>query len=271
MRFFKVALFIAFAGLSACFEPKEGCLDIAAINFDAAADKDCCCTYPQMIWSVEQQYDTLVFFNDSLYPADDGHLFRIRSVAFYLSEFEAIQNGASFRINETIDLKTRAGADTVTRSFINDFLLLRRTPIEYAVGTIRQDGFFETLKFRVGLSPDAQKILPNKAPAGHPLAAQTDSLWRGDNNGFVFMQVVVQRDSMAMTPSDTLRFMESDLGAFIFEANGPFLHETGYNFPLKLGINYREMFRGINWTADDIPAWKTKIIANLPLVFNVSQ
>jgi hypothetical protein len=256
---------------TACFEPKEGCLDIAATNFEAGADEDCCCVYPKLVLSVEQQYDNLTFLNDSLYAADNGHLFRIRSVAFYLSDFEVIQNGESFRISEKIDLKTLSGLDTLTREFTNDFLLLRRTPVEYSIGTIRQDGLFETLKFRFGLSSDAQKILPNKAPAGHPLAAQTDSLWRGNTAGFVFMQVVVKRDSMAATPSDTLRFMESDLGQIVFQADGPFLHPTGYNFPLILRADYKKMFEGINWTMDDIPQWKTKIIANLSQVFSVSQ
>ena len=36
--------------LTACFEPQEGCTDIAATNFDASADENCtdCCTYPKL-------------------------------------------------------------------------------------------------------------------------------------------------------------------------------------------------------------------------------
>jgi len=256
---------------SACFEPKEGCLDIAATNFDAGADKDCCCEYPKLVLTVNQVYDTLLFRNDSLYRNSDDQLFRIKSVAFYLSDFQLFQNGERFTMSDTLTLNTFAGTDTSSQLFTNDFQLVRRTPIDYVVGTFRQDGNFEEVNFRLGLSADAQKVIPFKAPANHPLAAQPDSLWRGQLAGFVFLQAVVVRNSMDTTQADTLRFLQSDLGQPRIGATGLFVHPTGYNFPLVLTVDYKKMFEGVNWTTHDIPAWKTKIAANLPSTFNVSQ
>src|SRR5690349_2250009 len=89
----------------ACFEPKYGCLDIAATNFNPAADKDCCCRYPKLLLDVNQVYDTLVFRQDSLYPGTGGHLFRIRNVAFYLSDFQLIKDGVTFETEDVVDLK----------------------------------------------------------------------------------------------------------------------------------------------------------------------
>lgn len=258
-------------GISACFEPREGCLDIAATNFDAGADKDCCCEYPKLVLTINQVYDSLLFRNDSLYPDGSGHWFRIKSAAFYLSEFQLFQNGTSFRVSDTITLKTFAGSDTSSHLFTNDFLLVRRTPVEYTVGTFRQDGQFEEVNFRLGLSADAQKVVPSKAPANHPLSAQTDSLWRGQSAGFAFLQLVVVRDSAAATQPDTLRFLEADLGQPVIGASGQFVHPTGYNFPLVLKVDYQKMFEGVNWTTHDIPAWKMKILSNLPNTFVVSQ
>lgn len=256
---------------TACFEPKEGCLDISATNFDAGADKDCCCEYPKLVLTVNQVYDTLLFRSDELYPDASGHLFRIKSVAFYLSDFQLFQNGELFRVSDTLTLNTFLGSDTSSQLFINDFQLVRRTPVEYPVGTFQQDGNFEEVSFRFGLSEDAQKVIPSKAPTGHPLAAQADSLWRGQSNGFVFLQAVVVRDSMSATPPDTLRFLQSDLGLPFIGATGLFVHPTGYNFPLVLTVDYQKMFEGINWSIHDITAWKTQVIANLPSTFNVSQ
>jgi len=256
---------------SACFEPKEGCLDIAATNFDAGADKDCCCEYPKLVLTVDQVYDTLLFRNDSLYLNSAGQIFRIKSVAFYLSDFQLFQNGEIFTVSDTLTLNTFSGSDTSSQQFTNDFQLIRRTPIDYVVGTFRQDGNFEELNFRLGLSGDAQKVIPTKAPANHPLSAQADSLWRGQTNGFVFLQAVVVRDSMGVTKPDTLRFLESDLGQARIGATGLFVHPTGYNFPLVLKVDYKKMFEGINWSIDDIPVWKTKIVANLDGTFSVSQ
>lgn len=256
---------------TACFEPKEGCLDISATNFDAGADKDCCCEYPKLVLTVNQVYDTLLFRSDSLYPDASGHLFRIKSVAFYLSDFQLFQNGELFRVSDTLTLNTFLGADTSSQLFINDFQLVRRTPVEYPVGTFQQGGNFEQVNFRFGLSADAQKVIPTKAPNGHPLSAQTDSLWRGQANGFVFLQAVVVRDSMGTTQPDTLRFLEADLGLPVISATGLFVHPTGYNFPLVLGVDYKKMFEGVNWSIHDITAWKAQIVANLPSTFSVSQ
>lgn len=263
--------FALLLSLASCFDPKEGCLDIAATNFDAAADEDCCCVYPQLVLTVNQVYDTLAFKNDSLYLAENGQWFRLRSVAFYLSDFQLFQNGELFRVSDTLTLNTFAGSDTSAQLFTNDFQLVRRSPLVYPVGTFRQDGIFEEVNFRFGLSDDAQKVVPTKAPAGHPLSAQTDSLWRGQANGFVFLQVVVVRDSLSATPNDTLRFLQTDLGQPRIGAVGQFLHPTGYDFPLLLTADYKKMFEGVNWSVHDISAWKTRIVANLPDVFSVSQ
>jgi len=264
-------LLLAFC-LSGCFEPKEGCLDIAGTNFDVAADKDCCCEYPQLVLSINQIYDTLPFRNDALYPDAQGNLFRIISVAFYLSDFQFFQNGNRFQISDTLTLNTLVGTDTSAQVFIQDFELVRRAPVQYAVGTFRQDGIFERLTFRVGLTDSAQQIIPFKVPNGHPLAPQSDRLWVGNAAGFVFLQAVVVRDSaLTSADADTLRFTQADLGQSILEANGPFLHPTGFDFPLTLEVDYRVMFEGVIWSQYDISAWKSQISLNLPNAFRVIQ
>jgi hypothetical protein len=270
MRLAILLLCTAFS-LSSCFEPKEGCLDIAATNFDAAADKDCCCEYPKLVLTVNQVYDTLLFRNDSLYPDAQGRLFRIKSVAFYLSEFELKQNGSPFNVSDTLTLATLEGVDTSSRLFINDFLLVRRTPLSFTVGTFRQDGFFELVKFRLGLSDAAQTVIPSKAPAAHPLATQPDGLWQGSSTGFIGLQAVVVRDSMSSTPPDTLRFTRADLGDFFLETSGSFVHPTGFDFPLILTVDYRQLFDGVNWSSHDISSWKSQIVSNLSASFTVSQ
>jgi hypothetical protein len=255
----------------ACFEPKEGCLDIAATNFDVAADKDCCCEYPKLVLRVEQVYGDAVFLNNAAYLGDGGHLFRINSVVFYLSDFRLFQDGKSYTVSDTLRLRTYVGSDSSSTLFTNDFLLVRRSPLDYVVGTFRQDGYFERVQFRLGLTDDAHRVLPSKAPANHPLAVQSENLWLGNSAGFSGLQAVVSRDTLSGTVPDTLRFSQAELGQALWQANGNFFHPSGYNFDLILKADYQKLFEGVNFGAHDVAAWKARMVANLPNVFNLSQ
>ncbi len=254
----------------ACFDPKESCLDIAATNFNAAADKNCCCKYPNLVLSVDQFYDTLLFRQDSFYVGTGGHLFQIKSVVFYLSEFELFKNGESFKMGDSIELKTydAAGNDTINKLFIDDFTLIRRTPIDNEVAAFREDGSFDKIRFRLGLDAEAEKVIPALAPSGHPLRPQTENL---SQNGYVFLQAIVRRDTMGTTLPDTLNFRRSDLGEFFLEGNGNFVHKIGYDFPMRLQADWKILFDGVNWNNNDVSAWKVQIVANLPSVFSVYQ
>jgi hypothetical protein len=254
----------------ACFEPQSGCLDIAATNFNAAADKNCCCRYPNLVITVDQVYDTLVFRQDYLYPGTGGHLFRIKSLAFYLSEFTLLKNGVPFYMGDTVQLKIYdvAGNDTLVQPFVDDVALVRRTPLEYPIATFGEDGFFETITFRLGLSSAMGQAIPTLAPANHPLRPQPDNLY---NNGYTFLQAVVVRDTMAATLPDTIRFTRADLGDFFIEGNDHFEHKLGYNFPIKLRADWSVLFQGVIWTNHDIQAWKTQMVSNFPGVFRVSM
>ncbi len=268
--FKSVLLFSCLLTFSACFEPREGCLDIAAINFNAAADRDCCCRYPDLIVTADQVYDTLFFLRDSLYKGANGHLFRIKSIVFYLSEFELYKAAEVFQIGDMVDLKTydAASNDTITKTFIDDFTLVRRSPLENEVGSFREDGYFDKIRFRLGLPLEAEAVIPALAPSNHPLSPQKENLAQ---NGYVFLQAIVVRDSMAATAPDTIRIGRADLGDFFIEGSGNFQHKTGYNFPMILHADWEKLFQGIVWTTHDISAWKSQIVVNLPSVFSVSQ
>lgn len=261
--------------LTACFEPQEGCTDISATNFDASADKNCddCCVFPKLQLEITQRYDTLTFLENRPYENSGGQWFILKSVSFYLSDFQLFQNGDTAFVSDTVGLRSFAptGSDTLREIFTDDFVLVRRTPLLNEVGTFRNDGVFEKVRFRVGLDADAQRVIPRLAPTGHPLRIQSDSLWHGRAAGFVFAQVIVARDTFTGTRPDTLALTQADLPGFFVEANGSFVHETGYNFSLKLTADHKKLLEGIDWTTGDISAWKTRIVANMSGALSVSQ
>lgn len=272
---FSLFCFLVFACLfSACFEPKEGCLDIAAVNFDANADKNCCCTYPNLKFVVDQRYDTLPFRRDSVFPGQGGRPFRLHDVAFYLSEFQLLKAGAVFSVSDTQGLRVfqANGNDTLRQVFQNDFQLVRLETQEYTIGRFREDGSFSGAKIRLGLSTDANRVIAPLAPASHPLSVQTDSLWQGKSKGFVYLKVVVSRDTLSTSARDTLYFTRADLGDFLIEAkNTALLHPTGYDFRVRLTADYQKLLGNVDWSSGSPSTWKNQIVANLPTVFSISQ
>lgn len=258
--------------LAGCYEPREGCLDVSAVNFDASADENCCCEYPALKMSVLHRFDSLLWQPDAVYVNNLGQAFRLRSVALYLSDFELEQNGQLYRIQDTIALKTRplSGTDTALTTFVNDFQLLRRTPTEYAIGLFPFSGAFQSVRFAVGLPDSAQAILPAQTPPGHPLQPQPEGLWLGQDTAYAHLFLVVQSDT-ADTRLDTLRFFRPDYDPIMIKDTRNFVGETGFDFKLRLTINYAVLFRNLNWQNGDISAWKTAIAANLPQAFSVSQ
>lgn len=263
--------------LTSCFEPKQGCLDLAAVNFDASADKDCedagcACVYPKLQVVVDQRYDSLPYRRDSAFLGDNGLAFRLHDVAFYLSDFQIFRGPDAFVVSDTLGLRAFSafGSDTVRPVFRNDFQLVRLETQTYAVGSFRESGDFSDVRIRFGLDGEANRVIPKLAPASHPLTSQPDSLWLSQNEGFVFLKVVIGRD-VASAQRDTLRFTRADVGDVFIAQSSQFFHAEGADFRLRLRADYKKLLGNVNWTTGSTNTWKQQIVANLPSVFSLSQ
>lgn len=269
LKLWPLSLLLFFAG---CYEPVKGCLDLTATNFDANADEDCCCKYPELQLSISQSYGGQAYKEGDIYKDVDGGLFKLNSVTFYLSGFEVLQTGRSYSVADTIGLWTQpAGTSApVRRLFTDDFLLVRRTSVTNALGVFRHEGTFDGLRMRLGLADSVLSVLPARAPSGHPLATQSDSIWRSPQ-GFVFMQIVVHRDTFSTTAPDTLSFFSKDLPDCIIEGKGLSVSkELGKNVIFTLTADYAQLLKNISWTTGDKTAWKRQILSNIKGSFSVN-
>lgn len=267
---------LTFFLFDACEAPQRGCLDIEATNLNVAADKPCedgCCKYPNLIISVNQEYNSAIWKTDTAYSNDLGQWFRIKSVVFYLSDIVLTQQGSPYQTDDVITLKRLSGADTTTQVFTDDFLLIRRTPVDYTVGAFRRSGVFEQVDARLGLTAAANTVLPSSATGGHPLAKQNDSLWLNHTDRYVMMQIIMTRDTNVATTPDTLRFTQEDLGAdgWKFTRTVSLTHEVGFDFNFDLTLDYFQLFKGVDLASTGISQWKAKIVSNLNNTFVVSQ
>lgn len=257
---------------AACYEPKEGCLDTAAVNFDASADENCCCRYPQLTLRLAPLYNGDTWLPDSAYQTPEGQWFRLKSFIFYLSELRLSKSGQLFSVTDTLQLKAfnPAGNDTLPLILTDDVQLFRWPNVDLTIGDFSATGVFDTVRIRFGLGADARRVVPASAPAGHPLRQQPENLWVDRNSGYVFAQMVLSRDTAAATTPDTLRFTAAEAGNLFFRSGTPLTQAGGSNLQINMRIDYEELFRGVDLSSTGPNAWKSKIIANLPKAFVVN-
>ena len=99
-----------------CYEPVEGCLDIAAVNFNASADEDCCCEYPTLRIQLIQRFETLVDLSAKAYTNNLGQVFRLDNAVLYLHRFSFSQLGNTYPVTDSLALQVFDGPDRPLRA-----------------------------------------------------------------------------------------------------------------------------------------------------------
>lgn len=267
----RAAWVIPFLLLSSCYQPKEGCLDITATNYNALADASCCCIYPTLRLSIQHRMDTSIWQRDTAYQTLDGQWFRLQDAVFYLSGFALLQGGNAHRVTDMQTFKAfEAGSgDTTSVDIADDVVLIRRTNVDVPVGTFRSFGAFERFEFRAGLTEEANRVVPDLAPSGHPLRPQAEGLWAGPKEGFHALYLVLNRDTLPGNVPDTFRIKGADIPDATVPVDGSFFLPPGFNPVVKLRINYKRLFLGVDLTNPDKNAVRRGIAANFPFAITV--
>lgn len=274
--FFLLALL---ALVPACYEPAPGCLDVEAVNYNLEADKNDSeeCIYPEVRLSVQHRYskdDTLYRFGlaDSVYFDALGNPFRLNNVRFYISNFHLIYaNGQEKEVEETIDILTPQpdGTDAVQAIEDNFSLISPRVAQNYTIGTLKQSGAIQEVRFAVGVEGLANTARPESFPAGHPLSLRDSSLYFSQDSGYVFGYIELFRDT---TAADTIpEVLRIGTAPYLREVRLPveFEKSRGFHLLLALQVDYSRWFGGINARQDSPGQLAEKIVANLAQSFAV--
>jgi len=142
-------LLVLVLGLAACYEDREGCLDILGKNYDVTADAECedCCTYPSLVFSLTQNIgeDGLTFGDTIINNLGDS--IRILDYVYFISNVQVILNSeprqvldslAVYRENDTVYIK-------------EDIIRVARSKARYTVGEFRERGPISEVSFDIGL------------------------------------------------------------------------------------------------------------------------
>lgn len=266
-------ILLALCLFSACYEPKKGCLDVEAENFDVTADDTCCCQYPKLRFILRHRYTGLgtegIWEPNNTVSNNLGQAFKF-NISYYLSDPVVLQNGNERRPTGEVRLPVffNPGGDT-SKTFANSMMLVRRSPLENSSGEFRFSGAFQRVSLQLGLPATVQEVNPNRITFVHPLRNQPERLWRTRNEGFANMLVTVAFPPDA--PPDTLRFFRSDFERFPITKDGTFKGERGFNTDFQLTADYAELFKNIDLSKKDFPVIKKQMITNLKNVFSVTQ
>ena len=258
--------------IAACYEPESGCLDVEATNFDASADDPCpdCCTYPSLNFEIKHVFGDTVLPFGTPFTLDSIHYFRLTNWRFYLSGLKLIAAGDTIGVLDTISLVLDENG-LISKELVEDnYAIASRSIFSVNMGTIRFSGFVDDIRFQVGLDAQSNQTAADSMPSGHPLAAQTDSMFFDVDRGYIFNKIQFQRDTI--TGSDTTT-LEIGTDASLVVLDFPFNQSItkGDNITINLQLDYKLWLKGINFVADSDENIISKIVVNTPEAFSLIE
>ncbi len=231
--------------LSGCFEKKEGCLDVVAANFDAGADKNCCCIYPKLTLDVKHIYDSTNLSLTDVYTNNLGQDFKVLSIAFYISDVQLRSNGEWTPVSNVIEIRDHTGGIHVRP---DDVTIINRQTFKFNVGEFLTPGSFDRLRFSIGLKAPEVNTDPESVQDDHPLSStSSDQLW-DPIDGYLSYRIslidTLQQDTLHWkTPATTMAFVDLEIDLKIDK-------QIGEDLVIPLEIDYRKWLQSIDIRSD---------------------
>jgi len=267
---------------NACYNPREGCLDLRATNFEVDADRPCnrCCTYPQLLLVFEHkvQKDSAanLTYTTATYRDGAGNSFRIRDIQFYVSNARLVRADNS-EVFPTDSLTVRIqppGGTPQTATIADNVALVNRNNFSPAeMGTFLTTGSFAKVRFTLGLQPVQNQVLPNSLPdsvVNHPL--ENTGMYINPDTGFVINRLQLFNDlNQTDTTFTTFRLLQQDTVPVELPIPNPFNLVEGRDLRVIIRINYLDWFKNVNIKTDPPATVATKIRDNLRNAFSITR
>jgi hypothetical protein len=254
--------------IMACEQPKSGCTDIRATNFDVTAAKTdiTSCVFPKLVFQVSYivgDKDSVGLKFDSIYFNTNvpKQSFKIINAATYLSDFQLLtSDGMVFKTKDSITLYRQK--DTINA--LNSFAMIgKNNGYQFTIGTFEAVGkTFAKCRFNIGLMPEINKTDPTKMTSG-PLSIRPDSMYNRATKNYIFNKIII---ASGVNFKDTLSVEMTTLSPIELTQNLP--TKEGADAVIKLQINYLQLFNGVNFT-DPKNITSQKIVDNATKVFSL--
>jgi len=244
MKINKILLFLLIVGLASCYNSVEGCLDPESTNYSIEGDDDCddCCKYPTIKLSVYHlNEDTTFNFEDTLVN-NFGQEYNIIDFVYLLSDFKVTtDDDITYEVSDSVSLDVADGIEYVK----DDVIRVRRKTFSYEFGTVIFEGQGGQLSFKLGLPEKLNENRFTSEISGHPLTADSDSLFIEDVGQYVFQRLkIAQGENFKDTLIYDVKGNENVID-FSFEVD--FLSERGKNKTIEIEARYNKWFEDVDF------------------------
>jgi hypothetical protein len=217
-------------GLQGCYEPQEGCMDVYASNFEVSADRDCCCTYPQLRILNDFVLDTSDFSQSSFLYDVNNTAFLVRNVALGMYDIQ-ISGERNFTAVDSLNIFRDP-------SVFSKILMISTRNIVQPFRTIKEQIVFNSQSLQLGFPEEIDDIPSDSIPGNYILGNYrylydtTDMIWRDGS-------VTIVPDTSQIDSTIRLFFNNTDLR---IDGNVNGMNEIGGNADLILQIDLAELF-----------------------------
>ena len=244
-----------------CNSKVEGCLDIAAENFDLDADKPCdnCCLYPSMSLVLSQRWEDRNFqTSDVLYDVNQQPYY-INDVKYILSAFSwEDASGSLFTIDSsTIDCNGQS------IKYTRDLLQIDTRTFNYLLDTFRLFPHIQNLNFKFGWPSELSCV--DETDDDLPLVFQNSNpLWDADLGQRAAVRLIIQRDTSVQV-MDTLFIHTCKQLQLPYDIELP----VGVDGKFDLTVDYAQWFSSVD--VNDPGSFVTSILENVDGSFTRTQ
>jgi hypothetical protein len=247
----------------ACYDSKEGCLDVKAVNFDPTADRNCCCEYPRLVLTTLHAWGTGLMTYQVPLAIPVGDSIVIRSLRWYASDISMSTAAGRISIIEADNLPQRNSGKLEVKKNI---ALVDRNELNYPLSTYTASGTTNLLQFMIGLPAGYNNLIIDSI-SSHPLARQSDTMYDDASNRYLHTKIVFEAVKTKKLYSLTWTSSEAQLPISLAYNK---VIEAGENLPLPIRIDYKRWWTGV--TLDMQPnQMVSRIRSNIAGSISISQ
>lgn len=255
-------VFVALACLllQACTQKEEDCTNPAAVNFNAAAEIDCCCQLPQIRLRFSHVLDSVTLSEGFIAQDNFGTFIQLDQVSFLASNVRLRDLlDPSLDDTQTLDEVDLIESSGNTLTLANDFGLIHPGIFQLDIG--QPDKLDRTDLLLIDIGTTAQ-VAAASAPSNHVL---NTSRLRDSLGQLLTLNMRVTIDTNFDSIPDTQHSFTLEASTNLASFSIPFTDgiQQQEHTNVDMNIQYHELLSTIDFLNDSYSIQKTKLITNL--------